>query len=80
MQVPSGETHTFRNLGTAPARMLAIVVPAEALTLVERLGALSRGGPPGPAAVRALFAEYCTEVAVPPADDERSTSRAKQEP
>ena len=72
--VPPGVTHTFRNPGPDPARMLIIVAPPAALTLVERFGALvADAAPPDPAAVRTLFAEHRTELVAPPSADERPT-------
>jgi mannose-6-phosphate isomerase-like protein (cupin superfamily) len=61
---PRGTTHTFRNAGPEPARMLAITT-ADALDLIEQLGRLAAHGPPDPDAVQALMRVHNSYLADP---------------
>ena len=42
--VPRGTAHTFRNVGTSPARMLNVISPADGAELLRELAAKSAAG------------------------------------
>ena len=61
--VPRGVSHTFRVLGTTPARWVGVFSPGRYVRLVEELGRiLPRNGPPDPRRIAELFARYDTEM------------------
>jgi mannose-6-phosphate isomerase-like protein (cupin superfamily) len=65
--VPAGVPHTFRNVGTAPARLVFILSPAaEGEAFFMALAELTASGKPEPAALAALAARYGTEFVGPP--------------
>jgi len=66
--VPAGVPHTFRNLGSAPARLVFILSPAgEGEAFFHALAVLTAsGGKPEPAALAALAARFGTELVGPP--------------
>jgi hypothetical protein len=58
---PRGQWHTFWNAGDEPARILEIISPAGFERFFEALVDHPQDGPPDPAALAALGAEYGLE-------------------
>jgi hypothetical protein len=58
---PRGQWHTFWNAGDEPARILEIISPAGFERFFEALVDHAQDGPPDPAALAALGAEYGLE-------------------
>jgi quercetin dioxygenase-like cupin family protein len=60
---PRGQWHTFWNAGDEPARVLEVIAPGGFEGYFERLGELlAAGGPPDPAAIGAIAADYDLEL------------------
>jgi mannose-6-phosphate isomerase-like protein (cupin superfamily) len=60
---PRGQWHTFWNAGDEPARILEIISPAGFESYFDQLSELlGAGGPPDPAALGALAADYGLEL------------------
>jgi mannose-6-phosphate isomerase-like protein (cupin superfamily) len=55
---PRNAAHTFRNTGTSPSRHLVLTLPSGFEEFYARSAALFAGGPPNPAEMQALAAEY----------------------
>lgn len=65
--VPPGVPHAFRNLGTAPGRLLFTLAPAlEGEAFFKELAGLVSAGKPDPAALAMLAARFGTELVGPP--------------
>jgi mannose-6-phosphate isomerase-like protein (cupin superfamily) len=61
--VPPGNVHTFSNRGDAPARVLNLMFPAGLEQYLKRVVAESAGGPPDPARMAEIAADYDFEPA-----------------
>ena len=61
---PRGLAHSFKNIGTTPARMLIVTQPAGIEKFFEEVSQLASSGPPEPSQLRALAANYGIEVLV----------------
>jgi mannose-6-phosphate isomerase-like protein (cupin superfamily) len=61
--VPPGNVHTFANRGDAPVRVLNLMFPAGLEQYLKRVAAESAGGPPDPARMAAIAADYDFEPA-----------------
>ena len=60
---PRGQWHTFWNAGSEPARLLEVISPAGFESYFEEMvDLLQQGGPPDPAALRAIAERYGLEV------------------
>jgi len=59
---PRGQWHAFWNAGDAPARLLEIISPGGFEGYFERMGELLAAGPPDPARMGAVAAEYGLEI------------------
>jgi quercetin dioxygenase-like cupin family protein len=59
---PRAEWHTFWNADDEPARVLEIISPGGFEGYFERLSALLAAGPPDPADVRAIAADYDLDI------------------
>lgn len=55
---PRGVAHTFRNVGSAPSRVLAVLTPAGFERFFEEVDRLSQSGPPAPEQLVALGQRY----------------------
>lgn len=65
--VPAGMPHTFRNVGTAPARLVFILTPAEAgEAFFRELATLTTDGMPDPATLAAFGRRFDFEIVGPP--------------
>ena len=68
--VPPGVSHTFRNIGATPARLLFILTPAlEAEAFFAALAAATAAGKPAPAVLAELAQRFGTEFVGPPLGD-----------
>ncbi|GAA4288287.1 hypothetical protein GCM10022262_26470 [Georgenia daeguensis] len=63
---PRGEAHMMWNAGQTPARMIEVISPAGLEHFFWAFRELLAGGPPDPAALGALAAEYGLEFTTPP--------------
>lgn len=64
---PRGSRHTFQNIGTAPGRMLATVVPGGVDVFFEELEtAAPRGAVPDPTKMLPIFEKHGQELLGPP--------------
>src|SRR3954464_15040867 len=59
---PRGQWHTFWNAGDTPARLLEIISPGGFEAYFERVSALLAAGPPDPAAIGAIAADYDLDI------------------
>ena len=69
VHIPKGTVHTFNNVGTAPARVLVLVVPAGLEKFFEEMGApVSESPEPPPVDVEKLLRlapKYGIEITAP---------------
>ncbi len=64
---PRGSRHTFQNIGAAPGRMLATVVPGGIDVFFQELeAAVPRGVAPDPAKIAPIFEKHGQELIGPP--------------
>jgi mannose-6-phosphate isomerase-like protein (cupin superfamily) len=61
--VPPGHVHTFSNPGDAPVHLLNAMVPAGLEQYLKRVAAEAAGGPPDPARMAEIAADYDFEPA-----------------
>src|SRR3954447_21386176 len=59
---PRNQWHTFWNAGDEPARLLEIISPGGFEAYFERVSALLAAGPPDPAAIGAIAADYDLDI------------------
>jgi quercetin dioxygenase-like cupin family protein len=65
VHVPPGVVHGFHNPGPNPAKLLALVHPADGLGLIEGMYDLLTSDAPDPAAISALFAKHHSVLIAP---------------
>jgi hypothetical protein len=61
---PRGVAHSFKNVGTTPARILIVAQPAGVEKFLEEISELASAGAPGLDKVIALAARYGIEILV----------------
>jgi hypothetical protein len=64
LQAPKGVPHTYKNIGTTPARMLSVFVPAGIEIFFEDLAALTAAGTLDPDHISAVANEHGLELVV----------------
>lgn len=78
LRVPPGVPHTFKVVGTKPARWVGIFSPGRYVRLLEELSrVIPANGPPNPEQIKELFSRYDTELVPGPTAARPRTSRGR---